>query len=184
MRAAFHVILGAAAGLAGGILAPIGMALLMYVLDRDGMQHGGGTPFAIMIIVTAPLGAIAGAIWGASRAFPTQEAVVRNSAFGAVDFEWRLTHVPEAERDVAVIRLLGVWIDGFNSEVRKHQILLAGALLLTVFSGWLGVILFLLPAAASALRFVVKSRSAMRDFRRRYGEAAVQQLGELPWLLR
>jgi hypothetical protein len=63
MRTIFHMLLGALAGFALGIVGPVCFYLAMASV-YSGMKQGGGTPFAIMIILTAPLGAMAGAAWG------------------------------------------------------------------------------------------------------------------------
>jgi hypothetical protein len=61
------VPVGALGGAALGIIGPVGMYMLIVVAEGDRAQ-GAGTPFAILLIVTVPGGAMLGAYAGAHRA--------------------------------------------------------------------------------------------------------------------
>jgi hypothetical protein len=66
MRTFLYTVLGAVVGFTLGALAPVVVYLIMEKINPE-MRQGGGTPFALMIILTAPVGAFYGAGYGYAR---------------------------------------------------------------------------------------------------------------------
>jgi hypothetical protein len=64
LRCILFAVLGAVAGFVLGIAAPVALYLAMAWRNPE-MQRGGGTPFSLLIIFTAPGGGVAGAVCGA-----------------------------------------------------------------------------------------------------------------------
>jgi hypothetical protein len=183
MRTLLHIVVGAMAGLALGILGPIAMAFAMTWLDPVGMQQGGGTPFAIMIILTAPLGALAGAIWGYQRAHPSG-AIIKGGPHRTIKaFTQEVAHYPIDEQRSALSHALPVWLSDFRQWLNS-RLVVAGLLTVLIITGsrFLWVVLLLYLARMAVV--VTGMRSALDTIRARWGSDIVDQQGKLPYLLR
>jgi hypothetical protein len=183
MRTLYHIVIGTVAGFALGILAPIAMALAMTWIDPVGMQQGGGTPFAIMIIATAPLGAFAGAIWGYQCAHPSG-TIIKGGPHRTIDaFAEEVANYPIDEQRSALSLALPVWLSDFR-QWSKTRLIVAGLLTVLIITGgrflWIVLLLYLLRMAV----VVTGMRSAIETIRARWGNDIVDQQGELPFLLR
>ena len=65
MRTVFWALLGAAGGFALGVAVPVALSLLAAWREGFAPGSGAGTAFSILMIVTAPGGALAGLVAGA-----------------------------------------------------------------------------------------------------------------------
>lgn len=183
MRTLVHIAVGAAAGFALGILGPIAMFAVMYLMDPEGMGKGGGTPFAIMTIVTAPLGAIAGAAWGYRRLHPQSSGREKRLERRFATFQQEFGGLSGEQQRAAIAQALPEWIDDYRAEM-KPRWLIMGLLLLVGVSGTPIASLILVVYFIATLGIVARARSSIAKVRNRWGDEPMQQLGELPLTLR
>lgn len=185
MRTIIHIVLGAIAGFALGILGPIAMALLFAWLDPQ-FQQGGATPFAIMIIVTAPLGAVAGAIWGFCRANPVGDLVKFGPRESLARFENHFAGFSYEEQRQALAEVLPVWLSQYRVTLVRRLVLYAALFL------FFGVMLLRAPLisaiflgfAARTVIFVFHMREVLDTIRERWGADIVDRCAPLPITLR
>jgi len=181
MRLLIHIIIGAVAGCAMGICAPIAMYMLLAFMDPKGMQQGGGTPFAIMLVITPQIGAIAGAIWGFRAALPPGEIVRKGSRAAIETFENDFGYRSDEEQWMELSRVLPGWLRDYRKSLFwRILIILALTLLIRV---WL-VKLIVIGCLAGIARLVVDMRSGIQVVRTRWGDEVVDQFAPLPYSLR
>jgi hypothetical protein len=178
VRTLYHIV----AGIGAGILGPIALYFLFTLLDGTKGNEGVGTPFAIMMIVTVPLGMMFGAAWGVARAHPDKAPRMTKSVrFG--DLAASFGDVPADEYRRTVSRMLSHRLMEYR-EWERYQLIIAAAMLL---GGVLGVRLFLLillPLSVSWAWKIFLARRELRAVEAYWGHEMIAEQGVLPFTLR
>ena len=185
MRIAFHLLLGAIAGFALGILGPIALYAFKWWTDPAGMRQGDGGAIPFLMLLTAPLGAIYGAAWGYTRANPPTTNVKLGPERMLAEFDAQFGNRSLDDQRVALAGIAPVWMAEYRRWVNVRLViiaLLSAALLRSAG----GAILWLAVCGGYAGRTVAviaRVRSAVRSARERWGDDVVDGLG-LHWTLR
>lgn len=181
MRTLIHVLLGALAGLSLGVLAPIAAYFYLSWRDPVGMRQGGGTVFALLPLLTAPLGAAAGAVWGYERIHPPARIVTRGPRKLLADFEEQFGHFSLQEQREALLRILPLWFRDY-----RHIILIriASIAVPAAFVRGQFLMLLLVISLFTVGGLVVSMRSTISKIRATWGDSVVDQCGPLPYSLR
>ncbi len=185
MRTILHIVLGAVAGFALGILGPIALAFPFALIDPQ-FRQGGATPFAILIIVTAPLGAIAGAIWGFCRANPVGGLVKFGPRGSLARFESRYGGLSHEDQRETLAEVLPGWLSQYRVTLVR-RLVLYGALFFFFGSMLLHAPLILalfLGLAARTVIFVYHMREVLNTISQRWGAEIVDRCAPLPITLR
>ncbi len=182
MRTLFHILFGAAGGFALGVLAPMGLYFALAWLNPE-MRKGGGTPFAIMTILTAPAGAVAGGLWGFRRANPPPKIIASGPSHAIEAFERQYGGSSIEEQRAALSEALPRWLDDYRREMRIHMTI-AAVLAASVIFAPLLVIFFFLAYLGRVIRDVMSMRAALDTIRARWGDDVIEQCGRLPLTLR
>jgi hypothetical protein len=183
MRTLFHIVFGAVGGFALGILTPIAMAAIFGLLDPKGMQQGGGTPFAIMIIVTAPLGAVWGAFWGLRRAHPPSEFVKQGPKKSLEEFTARFAAYSPDDQRLAISRVLPVWLDEFQRSM-KMRFVVTVVLIWMIATGFVMLVPVLSFYLLRIIFVVAEMGRTIDTVRGHWGNGVIAQQGPLPLTLR
>lgn len=183
MREALYIVVGALFGFVLGGLAPIAFYFVMLWMDPAGMRQGGGTPFAILIILTAPVGAVVGAFYGYRRLHPPTTVAKKGLAEEVARFELHFADFSFEEQQAALAQALPDWLGQFRSEMRYRTVAL-GVMLLSNVVIYVVPLLVALPYLANTARFVFNARTALETIRRRWGDEPIRQAEPLPYLLR
>ena len=183
MREALSIVVGAVIGFALGILAPIVAYLAMSWIEPEGMRQGGGTPFGILIILTAPLGAVVGAFYGYRRLHLPTAVAKHGLAEEVARFERHFADRSFAEQQVALAQALPAWLGQFRAEM-KYRAIVLGVMLLANVVIYVLPLIAALPYLARTVRFVLNARAALETVRRRWGDEPNRHAEPLPYVLR
>lgn len=191
MRTLFHILVGALGGFALGILGPVGLFALMSWMHPKAMAQGGGTPFAIIMIVTIPFGTAAGIVWGYFRANPIvgqpQEPIVgkpeKGSGAALAEVLQLATKLPENTQAKALGLWLTEWLGDFRAMMKMRLIWTAIFALLSI--GSIGLMIFVLVAYTwQTAGIVMHARKQLQIVSDRWGSEVIDSLGPLPRSLR
>jgi MFS family permease len=184
MRVLLHIVVGAIAGFALGILLPLAMTILPTLRHPQNRQDEGFL-FSILIVITAPLGAIFGAIWGYQRSLPAITLTKQGTKHALKDFEDRFTDSSIEEQCGAILRVLPEWLKEYR-QVMKLRLIVTSVMVVVFCFILRAKILWLIPLAYTLRTVIVvqEMRSVLNRIRTRWGDEVVDQMGELPWTLR
>jgi len=185
MRVVFHVVFGAIAGFALGVLGPLALFAFMSWQDPQNMRQGGGTVFPFLILLAAPLGAVYGALWGYERANPPKTIILHGPGQVLADFDSQFGHRSLEEQRAALAEIAPLWMAEYRRWVNVRLVVIA-LLSVAFLRNRNGVILWLVLCGGYALRTIVvilRVRAAIGTVRERWGDDAVDRLG-LHWTLR
>jgi MFS family permease len=181
MRTLLYILLGTAAGLALGILLPF-----VGAITADWRHPGDGAAFLLLLIFTAPLGAICGAAWGFQRAH-TRERVVKEEtrrllARFAVEYrDWPF----EAKRD-ALLQLLPDCLHDYRMSMMTRMTVTVA--LLAFGSVWIKNVpiglLFPLIYLLQTRKIIRQTRAGLQLVTDQCGNDVIAQSGPLPLTLR
>lgn len=185
MRVAFHLLLGAVAGFALGILGPIALYAFMWWTNPAGMRQGAGGAIPFLVFLTAPLGAIYGAAWGYQRANPPRTIVKLGPEQVLADFDRQFGTRSLADQRLALAEIAPVWMAEYRRwvNVRLAIIALLSAALLRSPGGALLWLACCGGYAGRTVAVIARVRSAVRSAQERWGNDVVDGLG-LHWTLR
>lgn len=181
LRAVLHIVVGAVAGACLGIIIPVGSAMLMTWQDPVGMKQGGGTPFAIMLIVTVPLGAIFGAVWGFTRLYPGGVIAKKGPPATISEFKRQIAHHTIEDQLTELQYALPTWLRDFRRSLINRGLIIVVLLLLSPS------LLFLIILAVyvwKSARFVQEMRTELISLKSEWGDGIFDRCGPLPFLLR
>lgn len=182
VRAVLHIIVGGVAGACLGLLLPIGFALLMTWQDPVGMKQGGGTPFAILLILTVPLGAIFGAVWGYTRLHPGGMIAKKGPAATISQFMQQIAHQSTKDQYTELRHAMPLWIREFRQTTTNRAVIIVVLLLLS--PGLLFLLIFLAVYVWRLVCFIQEMRSELTNLKSVWGDSIFDQCGPLPFLLR
>lgn len=185
MRVLLHILAGAIAGFALGILGPLALFAFMSWQDPKGMQQGGGTVFPFLMLLAAPLGAVYGAAWGYQRANPPKTIILNDPEQVLLDFEDQFGHRSLEDQRIALGEIAPIWMAEYRRWINGRLVLIA-LLSFAFLRNRNGIIIWLALCGGDTFRtlmIVRRIRSVVRSVRERWGDEAVDRL-KLHWTLR
>jgi hypothetical protein len=153
----------------------------MAWLDPKAMQQGAGTPFAIIMILTAPLGAVCGAFWGYRRVNPASEITSKGPRYLFAKFEQEYFDRPKEIQAAELTRRLKSWIADYRM-LMYLRIAISAVTLFIIYPppG-------LLVSAAICWRLIavnLEMRSVLSEVRTMWGDDVLAAVAPLPYSLR
>lgn len=185
MRIAFHILLGAIAGFALGVLGPIAMYAFMWWRNPAGMRQGDGGAIPFLMLLTAPLGAICGAAWGYQRANPPTTIIKVGPEGVLAEFDRQFGSRSLEDQRVALAEIAPFWMAEYRRWINPRIVVIA-LLSLALLRSAGGALLWLAICGGFAARTVAvirRVRGALQTARNRWGNDVIDGLG-LHWTLR
>lgn len=185
MRVVFHILIGAIAGFALGVLAPIAMYAFMWWKNPEAMRHGGGGAIPFLVLLSAPLGALYGAVWGYSRARPPQTIIKLGPDRILDDFAQKVEDQSLEVQRLALAEVAPLWMAEYRRWVNARLVLIAviSFLFLRSPAGFLFWLILVGGYAGRTVRVIFHARSALATARERWGTDVIDRLDQ-HWTLR